>query len=135
MDYYIKGFGFGVRYSRQKPQKLQTCCNQRVHRPPPRHLPPLARLLHATESCGNNPSCNKTGCVGDDSLMGDTDLQAWNALFTEAILAESLGLVDRPTALKGPDGQWQGVLTTITGERRAKATASNARPLMSSGGM
>lgn len=66
--------------------------------------------------------------------MGDADLQAWNALFTEAILAESLGLVDRPTALKGPDGQWQGMVKTDTGERRAIATVSKTHLLMSPGG-
>lgn len=62
-------------------------------------------------------------------------MEAWNAVFTEAIMAESLGLVDRPTALKGPDGQWQGVVKTDIGERKAVATDSKTHSLMSAGGM
>lgn len=103
---------------------LHSPCNQRIRPPRPPYLLPLARLLRSTEG----------GCEGDDSVMGDADLQAWNALFTEAILAESLGLVDRPTALKGPDGQWQGMVKTESGERRAIATVSKTHLLMNPGG-
>ncbi len=57
-------------------------------------------------------------CERDDaSPAEDTALQAWNAAFTEAIHAESRGLVGRPTALKGTDGQWQGVPSTLAGRK------------------
>lgn len=81
------------------------------------------RLHHLKEGC------NETGCEGEASLAGDTDLQAWNALFTEAILAESPGLIDRPTALKQPDGQWRGVIsTTNAGERKTFPMVSRTPP-------
>ncbi|CAN0283055.1 unnamed protein product, partial [Scytosiphon promiscuus] len=67
-----------------------------------------------------------TGC-GNISLTAVDGSQAWNALFCEAVLAESVGLVDRPTALKGPDGRWQGVTSTTTGERKAFTTNRDAR--------
>lgn len=76
--------------------------------------------------------CNKAGGEGDgeDSQAGATDLQAWSALFTEAILIESPRLVDRPTALKLPDGQWRGVVSTTTArESKAIPTFRKTWPL------
>lgn len=87
---------------------------------------PLARVLEREATASN------TGYGGGVSTSAD-DSQAWNAVFCEAVLAESLGLADRPTALKGPDGRWQGVVTTATGERRALKTF-NAGCLAVSGG-
>ena len=59
----------------------------------------------------------KTRETDDASAAEGTELQSWNDSFVAAVHAESLGLVGRATALKGPDGQWQGVALTVPGER------------------
>lgn len=69
--------------------------------------------------------------IDDGTSAGMTSAEAkasrlWNASFTDAILGESVGLVNRPTAMKGMDGKWEGVVATptATAERRTAPTAA-----------
>lgn len=74
--------------------------------PPPCCPPPRARLHHQQQ--GEHVNDTK-GVAGVDFFAEESDSQAWNTAFTKGVLAESVGLVDRPTAVKGADGKWEGV--------------------------
>lgn len=47
----------------------------------------------------------------------------WNTSFVESVEGASLGLVDRPTAVKGRDGNWERMMTG-SGAVSRKGTAS-----------
>lgn len=75
---------------------------------------------------------------GDNSIGGwgktflvpeEAASQTWNGSFTEFILSECVGLIDRPTALKGADGKWEGVVMNGTGGN--KAMLGTIRPVES----
>lgn len=96
-----------------------------THLHPTTHVPsPSSPLVRSRSLC-----LVETSTRGENSATNssDAELQAWHALFTETVLAESSGLVDRPTAVKGPDGQWQGIASTTARGRKPVSTISNLR--------
>lgn len=99
--------------------------------PPPLCLAFFVRVLREHQQDQQQQGDNRWyRTIGDGTSAYMTSAEAnasqlWNASFSDAILGESVGLINRPTALKGADGKWEGVVATPTAatERRIPRTA------------